>query len=172
MDSIPQTSRLILPGAGSPILRNIKKTWNIHDASLAGSFELYPHGEHSANQWSPPFQLRLERVVKLTTKWEKDQIMQQLRKVVYYRRQGNESRLLCATVGDLETLCRRILRTKIWERHAIARLTSQERHTIQQVKNAGRSISSFHPQYRRDDIRSQGRHSSEIPEKPPSFFRV
>jgi hypothetical protein len=132
-----RTAILTLPGAGSAVLRNINKIWNLHDASYAVLHDLHPHGEHRANEWSSMFQLRLERIVKLTSLEEKEEVMQQMRDVVYFRHQGKESRLLCVTVSDLETLYRRIMRKKTRERNAAARLVTRQRSARQEAMDAG-----------------------------------
>lgn len=117
----PQTSGLTVPGAGTDILRKINKAWNLWDASHAVPYDLHPHGEHRANEWSRLFQIRLERLVLLTNARMKDYILEQMRDVVYSRHQGRQNRLLCVTVCDLDRLYRRIRREQMRENSAAER---------------------------------------------------
>jgi hypothetical protein len=103
---------LTLPRADTTMLRSINQLWHIHDASLAVPYDLHPHGEHRANQWSTLFQTRLERVVRITTHQEMPEVKQHMREVVYYRHQGRANRVAYLTPTDLATVHRQLVRER------------------------------------------------------------
>jgi len=141
----PLTSRLTLPGAGTAILRNINSIWKLYDASYAIPYDPHPHGEHRANKWSRPYQMRLERLVLLTNSRIKDYIQEQMRDVVYIRHQGRQNLLLCVTVCDLDRLYRQIRREQIREDKAAERAERlYYRHHREQVRRFALVVQDLH----------------------------